>query len=170
MNMRIRSILLAGGLAMVSAVTSAAERDTTAVEQNVDPGMLVKSLSRHLAPVAVGESPQEIAVALPVTFDFAKATLTLAGKQLLDVAATALNDPSLVPYAFLVEGHTDAVGSDEANLLLSRKRAEAVRDYLTSKGVDRSRLTAAGFGELRLIPGVAPTDGRQRRVELVRLP
>jgi outer membrane protein OmpA-like peptidoglycan-associated protein len=86
------------------------------------------------------------------------------------VVAAALNDPALIGHAFLVEGHTDSVGSDQANLELSIRRAEAARQFLVTQGVDGARLTTAGYGELRLIPGVPGTDARQRRVELVRLP
>ena len=161
-------VLFALAVFLASAASAQEARIRTEVSQDVEARTIVESF-RKLTPTDT-QTPQEISVALPVTFEFAKATLTLAGKQLLAVTASALNDPSLIPYAFLVEGHTDAVGSDQANLALSNRRAEAVRDYLVSLGVDRARLTTAGYGELRLIPGVSPTDGRQRRVELVRLP
>ncbi len=66
-----------------------------------------------------------------------------------------------------IEGHTDNVGSDAANLTLSRKRAEAVEAYLVRKGVSPGRLTAVGFGSSRPIAPNDTEEGRNanRRVE-----
>jgi len=47
----------------------------------------------------------------------------------------------------VVTGHTDRLGSDEYNQKLSKARADAVRDYLVSKGVDRTRIETVGMGE-----------------------
>ncbi|WP_232512277.1 OmpA family protein [Novosphingobium sp. PP1Y] len=71
-------------------------------------------------------------------------------------------------------GHTDSRGSDEANLAASKKRAEAVRDYLESKGVDGERLMVIALGESRPIAPNRKLDGsddpegraRNRRVEI----
>lgn len=71
-----------------------------------------------------------------------------------------------------IEGHTDSVGSAEANRTLSERRAEAVRRYLIEQyGIDASRLEAAGRGDARPIDSNETPEGRQnnRRVELVRL-
>lgn len=67
-----------------------------------------------------------------------------------------------------VEGHTDNVGKDEANMTLSQKRTEAVTKYLVSKGIYMSRLTATGFGETKPIADNKTSLGRakNRRVEL----
>ena len=71
-----------------------------------------------------------------------------------------------------VEGHTDDVGADDANLALSARRAAAVRQYLVARlGIDAERLESQGLGETRpVVPNASP-EGRQqnRRVELVRL-
>jgi outer membrane protein OmpA-like peptidoglycan-associated protein len=68
----------------------------------------------------------------------------------------------------LVEGHTDDVGDDDANMALSQSRAEAVRDYLTGKGVDYNRLTAKGYGETDPMASNKKEEGRalNRRVEV----
>ena len=50
-----------------------------------------------------------------------------------------------------IGGHTDNIGSAQSNLILSQKRAEAVRDYLVSKGIDGSRITAKGYGATKPI-------------------
>lgn len=66
-------------------------------------------------------------------------------------------------------GHTDNVGDDQKNLVLSKKRAEAVKVYLASKGVDESRFYVLYFGETQPIAPNDTPDGRQknRRVDMV---
>jgi outer membrane protein OmpA-like peptidoglycan-associated protein len=59
-----------------------------------------------------------------------------------------------------INGHTDDLGSDISNLTLSQERAEEVKRYLVSKGIDESRMTAIGFGETK--PKVANTDDASR--------
>lgn len=68
-----------------------------------------------------------------------------------------------------IEGHTDAVGTDDYNQRLSEQRAEAVRDYLVSQGVAAQSITARGFGKTQPIADNDSVEGRQRnrRVELV---
>lgn len=62
--------------------------------------------------------------------------------------------------SMVIEGHTDDVGSDELNLDLSQRRANAVVQYLVGRGVDPGRLSAVGFGETE---PVAPNDTEQTR-------
>ncbi|NOY06176.1 MAG: OmpA family protein [Chlorobi bacterium] len=66
-----------------------------------------------------------------------------------------------------IRGHTDSVGSDEYNLLLSQRRAEAVRQWLISYGVDSSRISASGYGETDPVADNATELGRarNRRIE-----
>jgi outer membrane protein OmpA-like peptidoglycan-associated protein len=68
-----------------------------------------------------------------------------------------------------VEGHTDSVGSDEMNQVLSEKRAGAVRDYLTGQGIAGDSITSKGLGETSPVVENTTAAGRQqnRRVELV---
>jgi outer membrane protein OmpA-like peptidoglycan-associated protein len=68
----------------------------------------------------------------------------------------------------LIEGHTDSLGRDDMNLMLSQKRADAVALYLTGHGVDPSRITATGKGEAYPVAGNETAAGRQmnRRVEI----
>jgi len=82
----------------------------------------------------------------------------------LGVAVMALN-PQV---QMVVEGHTDSVGTEANNLVLSRLRAEAVVDYLVSRGVDAGRLEAVGFGETSPVADNDTAGGRQinRRIEV----
>jgi outer membrane protein OmpA-like peptidoglycan-associated protein len=68
----------------------------------------------------------------------------------------------------LIEAHTDNIGTDEKNLILSQKRAEAVKKHLIKKGVDPAKLEAFGYGESRPVTDNDTWTGRQRnkRVEL----
>ena len=54
----------------------------------------------------------------------------------------------------LVTGHTDPIGTQQYNQKLSERRADAVRDYLVSKGVPRDRIETLGMGKTQPIPGV----------------
>ena len=69
----------------------------------------------------------------------------------------------------LLEGHTDAIGTDEYNLTLSKKRAQAVSDFLASQGVNAKRLSWEGYGKTRPVADNDSDEGRQknRRVDLV---
>ena len=67
-----------------------------------------------------------------------------------------------------ITGHTDSQGDDTANMLLSKKRAESVKAYLVSQGIDPTRFITLYFGETKPIASNDTTDGRQknRRVEM----
>ncbi|HRS01199.1 MAG TPA: OmpA family protein [Bacteroidota bacterium] len=69
----------------------------------------------------------------------------------------------------LIEGHTDNVGSLEANQILSEKRAEAVKQYLIKRGISPDRIQTVGYGELKPLASNSTTFGRQlnRRTEIV---
>jgi outer membrane protein OmpA-like peptidoglycan-associated protein len=68
----------------------------------------------------------------------------------------------------LIEGHTDSDGSEEYNMKLSERRAQAVKDYLKSLGVSSSRLTTKGYGETQPVADNSTAEGKQanRRVEI----
>jgi OmpA-OmpF porin, OOP family len=115
------------------------------------------------APVAIGASD------LKLTFMPNSAVLTDPAKSRLAKYASVLQSPRLATRRLRIEGHTDASGSAKANLDLSRRRAQAVADYLASTGVQRTRIDVAGFGSSKPLPGVAPTAPENRRVMAVLL-
>ena len=105
---------------------------------------------------------------LKLLFDFDSAELRPESLTELERLVTFMGD---VPFATaLIEGHTDSVGTEEYNQRLSDRRAKAVFDYLTSRGVDPARLSSIGHGELKPIADNATAEGRQmnRRVMLIR--
>lgn len=102
-----------------------------------------------------------------VLFDTASFTLKPAAREkLAKVSGILLAHPGLT---LQVEGHTDSVGSDDMNQRLSEQRAGSVRDFLADQGVDRSSISAEGFGKTEPIASNDTPDGRQhnRRVEIV---
>ncbi|MEP2773352.1 MAG: OmpA family protein [Fulvivirga sp.] len=70
-------------------------------------------------------------------------------------------------YKLKIAGHTDSMGKDETNLILSHKRAEAAKNYLVEKGVEEDRLDAVGYGETKPVASNDTAAGRRqnRRVE-----
>jgi outer membrane protein OmpA-like peptidoglycan-associated protein len=98
-------------------------------------------------------------------FWFGSDELSEAARAELDQFAKALLDPLLRTYEFDIEGYTDASGDEARNVDLSVRRATAVARYLSSQGVEASRLIIKGFGSERL----AATDrysSDNRRVEI----
>ena len=87
-------------------------------------------------------------------------------EKLARLSGIILSHPGL---RLQVEGYTDNVGSDALNMRLSQKRADSVRDFLTSQGIADSNVTAQGFGKTNFVADNRTAAGRQqnRRVELV---
>jgi outer membrane protein len=105
---------------------------------------------------------------LKLLFDFDSAELRPESITELERVVKFMGD---VPFAkALVEGHTDSVGADAYNMALSDRRAKAVFDYLSSRGVDPARLSSVGKGETAPIADNKTAEGRQenRRVMLIR--
>ncbi len=101
---------------------------------------------------------------LMVNFEFDSDRLTPAAQTNLGEFAAALHDPQLKGQKFSIDGFTDATGTEVYNLHLSERRAEAVANYLSQHGVERSTLVAKGFGPTK--PRVPDAfDPINRRVE-----
>lgn len=99
-------------------------------------------------------------------FDVDKAALKPASKENLANLAVILN--KYEDTDILLEGHTDATGSDEHNLTLSEQRAKSVSNYIAGLGVKPTRFTIMGYGETQPIADNETTAGRaqNRRVEV----
>ena len=103
-----------------------------------------------------------------IYFEFGKALIQERSFSLIaEIAETVAANPQLKKIR--IEGHTDAVGSDVANLKLSQARADSVVDAISARGVEASRLDAVGFGEMRPLETNDTDDGRaaNRRVEFI---
>jgi outer membrane protein OmpA-like peptidoglycan-associated protein len=104
-----------------------------------------------------------------VNFETAKTTLLNESKSILDqVAASLIANPEV---EVAIHGHTDNVGGARYNMQLSIGRAESVKNYLTSKGIDPRRITTKGYGFTKPIADNASAEGRakNRRIEFVRV-
>jgi len=103
-----------------------------------------------------------------VLFASGKSELLPAAQLKLNSVADALmqQDPDS---KMVVEGHTDSQGGEAYNQDLSQRRAQAVRDYLVSRGVASDRVTSQGFGPSRSIADNKSAEGRanNRRVEII---
>lgn len=100
-----------------------------------------------------------------IQFETGKDVIRKPSYTILDqVVKVMVENPS---YNLEINGYTDNVGDDNQNLILSQKRADAVKKYLVGKGVDESRMTAKGYGEANPIADNSTTNGRSlnRRVE-----
>jgi lipid-binding SYLF domain-containing protein len=104
-----------------------------------------------------------------VHFATGKADITPDSEAALNEAVTTLKNHA--DWKIRVEGFTDNVGPAEANRKLSDDRANAVMNWLAEHGIDKSRLSAKGYGEARPVARNSSDEGRakNRRVELVRL-
>ena len=100
-----------------------------------------------------------------INFATGKATLTKGSYKILDQAVRVLQEYPSVKME--IAGHTDDTGKHDMNVRLSQDRAESVKAYLVSKGLDDSRLKAVGYGpDKPLIPGKsARARAANRRVE-----
>ncbi|MCB9246680.1 MAG: OmpA family protein [Flavobacteriales bacterium] len=100
-----------------------------------------------------------------IFFDLGKATLREESKVELDKLYEIMKNSDIV---IELGGHTDSIGSDEANLKLSQDRVNSVKSYLTGKGIPDKRMNAVGYGEREPVASNSTEQGRQlnRRVEV----
>jgi outer membrane protein OmpA-like peptidoglycan-associated protein len=134
-----------------------------------------KEAMDRLAATAAGSVKQEsrgtvITIPGSVLFASGKTALLPGAQAKLKAVADALKDQA--EHDILVEGHTDAQGSDASNLELSQSRAQSVRDYLVAQGVPVDRIRAQGAGEARPVADNNTPEGRanNRRVEIIVAP
>lgn len=105
-----------------------------------------------------------LAVSLPVHFDFNGDAVRSVDQPILDAFAAALSDT--YPGAQLtVEGFADSAGSQDYNRALSRRRAQNVREYLVSAGLDADNITVAALGETRLVNSDTGVTNPQSGIE-----
>jgi outer membrane protein OmpA-like peptidoglycan-associated protein len=136
----------------------------------------VKGISLGIPGSHVTVTPQEIRIELAadILFDFDKAELKPQAQQALKQVAQVIRDRA--KSTVMIEGYTDAKGSDRYNQKLSERRAQTVRKWLIErKGLGAVRMTARGYGKNKPVaPNTKPDgsddpEGRQknRRVEIV---
>jgi len=109
---------------------------------------------------------QKVTYASDAFYDTGKAVLKPAGKEKLDDLIGKINGMNLE--VVVATGHTDSVGSDASNQKLSIRRAESVKAYLVSKGIEKNRIYTEGKGEKQPVADNKTAEGRakNRRVEI----
>ncbi len=117
-------------------------------------------------PAPKAPAATKVTYAADAFFDFDKSVLKAEGKAKLDDLVGKIKGINLE--VIIAVGHTDSVGSDAYNQKLSVKRAESVKAYLVSKGIEQNRVYTEGKGEKQPIASNKTAEGRakNRRVEI----
>ncbi|MGR9052073.1 MAG: OmpA family protein [Gammaproteobacteria bacterium] len=116
--------------------------------------------------IAQNAEEERTSIGLPIKFAYNSADILDESKPFLDEVGKMLSMEGFTDKRLIIEGHTDAAGSEHYNMILSQSRARAVSAYLTSTyGISNSRLITKGLGESKPLPGKNPFDGANRRVQ-----
>jgi outer membrane protein OmpA-like peptidoglycan-associated protein len=160
--------------AAAAAATAAAQQQTAQAEREKQDALQQKEAmrARLLAQLnqvlQTRDSARGLIVSMPdVLFGFNQYTLKPeARERLAKISGIVLAYPDL---KLEIEGHTDGIGTDEYNQVLSEKRADAVRGYLISSGVTPDHVSAVGLGKANPVADNSTAQGRQlnRRVEMI---
>ena len=126
-------------------------------------GAVAAPKAKAAAPVAAAS---KVTYAADAFFDFDKSVVKPAGKAKLDDLVAKIKGINLE--VIIAVGHTDSIGSDAYNQKLSVRRAEAVKAYLVSKGIEKNRVYTEGKGEKQPVASNKTKEGRakNRRVEI----
>jgi OmpA-OmpF porin, OOP family len=179
-----RKCLLIAGAALLLGASMAAPVALPAYADDLQ-GQTKQDFIDALAPTTRGltlsnqgtestQATQETTAApqkdMRIQFEFGSAGLTDSAKAVLNELGAALQSEQLAAYQFSLVGHTDAVGSEAANLKLSQARAASVKDYLIGQfHIDPVRLEASGVGESDLADPGDPNNGINRRVVITNI-
>ncbi len=128
-----------------------------------DGAVAAAAAPKAAAPVAAAS---KVTYAADAFFDFDKSVVKPAGKAKLDDLVAKIKGINLE--VIIAVGHTDSIGSDAYNQKLSVRRAEAVKAYLVSKGIEKNRVYTEGKGEKQPVASNKTKEGRakNRRVEI----
>lgn len=154
-------------------MTTGAFAQTILTERSSDID-IQRALERSAKPLAPGktisvvpESESVEGASFTIEFEFDSARLTKASERLVRrIARIIMNDDDLSEADFLIDGHTDAVGSDSYNMKLGAARARTVLQALADYGISKRSMRARSFGESELYDPIHPKSGVNRRVEI----
>jgi OOP family OmpA-OmpF porin len=129
------------------------------------PATAAKGCDGFLAPKAAAKpassvTQSKITLQADTLYDFDKATLKAEGKATLDKIARDLSKIKLE--VIIAVGNTDSVGTDAYNMALGQRRAQSVKAYLVSKGVDGSRVYTESKGKSNPVASNATAEGRAK--------
>ena len=130
-------------------------------DNNWTPATAAKGCDGALVAAAPsGVSQSKITLQADTLYDFDKATLKPEGKATLDKIAADLSKIKLE--VIIAVGNTDSVGTDAYNMALGQRRAQSVKAYLVSKGVDGSRIYTESKGKSNPVASNATAEGRAK--------
>jgi type IX secretion system PorP/SprF family membrane protein len=145
------------------------DTDGDGVNDNVDPcPKTAGPVENKGCPIIEKKDQEVIDMAVKnLEFETSKDIIEESSKPSLNTLADKLKQKG--EWNLLLSGHTDNVGDDDANMILSKNRAEAVKNYFISQGIAENRIKVNYFGETKPIADNSTSDGRQknRRVEFV---
>jgi len=146
--------------------TAAAGCDGAIVAPKAAPAAAPAAAAPKAAPAPAPAAATKVTYAADAFFDFDKSVLKAEGKAKLDDLVGKVKGINLE--VIIAVGHTDSVGTDAYNQKLSVRRAEAVKAYLVSKGIEKNRVYTEGKGEKQPVADNKTKEGRakNRRVEI----
>lgn len=170
--------VIAGDVKMYNAPPSAQEMGNLLFSKKAAPKVKTRSISFGKSKPVAAEEPQqqELAasadtVGLPIKFGYNSTQIMPESKPFLDEVGNMLTLDEFSSEKLVIEGHTDAAGSDKYNRYLSERRAESVKNYLANNfQIAEDRLFVTGKGESAPLEGTNPYDGVNRRVQFYRAP
>ncbi|MGR9114818.1 MAG: OmpA family protein [Gammaproteobacteria bacterium] len=116
--------------------------------------------------IAQKAEPERTSIGLPIKFAYNSAEILDESIPFLKEVGKMMTMDDFANKRLIIEGHTDAAGSDQYNLILSQSRARAVSSFLVQNyGIAPERLQTTGLGESKPLPGKNPYDGLNRRVQ-----
>jgi outer membrane protein OmpA-like peptidoglycan-associated protein len=141
----------------------------------IDPAVLMEEITANVGKGVAGLPNFTQLAAMPqltveINFEYGSVAIVPDSYRTVGVIADALHYPTLLGHKFLIVGHTDSTGDANSNLTLSLRRAEAIRDALsTTFAVPPDRLFAIGVGEEMPLDPAHPAAAANRRVQLINI-
>jgi OmpA-OmpF porin, OOP family len=155
----------------LAGLETAPEIDIAAIRQEALERPKSKATAQPLnRPPLVPELLKLPQVTFDVLFDPDSSIIRPGSYGTLGRIADTLTDPALLPYRFLIVGHTESGGRRDHNLIVSQRRADAIRDVLvTTFKISPKRLQTLGLGEEQLRDAARPPAATNRRIQVMSL-
>lgn len=174
-NLRKAQALLAAAALLITATSASAqevhmiEGATPSAEELADRLFPEEAATYKTRSIVMKDAPPPKppqTIGFQVRFGFDSAEILADSRPFLDQLGQALKTDQAKEEKLVIEGHTDAIGAEEYNQLLSERRAASVRNYLVqTHKIDPARLVTKGLGEAAPLPQTKPTAPKNRRVQ-----